>query len=328
MKQKSFIKTLLGTIIVLVVVLGILWIFLKPEELVFQGRIETKEIYLSAKIPSRLKTIEVDEGSTVVKGQLLAILESPELDAKESQALALKSAAEAMKTKAMNGARPEEIAAAKSVYEKARAAADVMKKTYRRVENLYNDGLLPEQKKDEAFAQMEAAIQDEKAAYNQYAIATNAVRHEDLTAAKAKEDQASGAVQELEIMKNERMIVSNIDGEVMKFLPETGELIGAGMPVVHLIDLKNAYAIINIKETEMEHFKKGSEFIATVPALGNKNIKFKIYYVAPLGDFATWNATKTRGDFDVRTFEIRAKPVNQEDDLRPGMSILVNGSQF
>ncbi|WP_422351037.1 HlyD family secretion protein [Flagellimonas sp.] len=328
MKNKGFSKTLLGIIAALVVVLSILWIFLKPEELVFQGRIEATEIYLSAKITSRLKTIEVNEGGSVTEGQLLATLESPELDARESQALAAKSAAEAMKLKALRGARPEEIAAAKSVYKKAKAASEVMRKTYQRIENLYKDGLLPEQDRDEAFAKMEAAIQDENVAYNRYIIATDAVRKEDIAAARANENQASGALQELEIMRGEREIVSNLDGEVLEFLPEKGELIGAGMPVVHLVDLENSYAVLNIKETEIMHFEKESEFMATVPALGNEQLKFKVYFIAPLGDFATWNATKTRGEFDVRTFEIKARPVQGGGRLRPGMSVLVDGSQF
>ncbi|MBQ4914196.1 efflux RND transporter periplasmic adaptor subunit [Maribacter sp. MMG018] len=328
MKDKGFIKTLLGVIVVLIIVLGVLWVFLKPEELVFQGRIEAREVYLSAKITSRLKSIEVEEGSSVTKGQLLAVLESPEIDAKESQALAIKSAAEAMKQKAIRGARPEEIAAAKSVYEKAKAASEVMQKTYKRIENLYNDGLLPAQDRDEAYAKMQAALQDENAAYNQYLIATKAVRREDIAAAKANESQASGALQELEIMKGERNIISNIDGEVMEYLPEMGELIGAGMPVAHLVDLKDSHVVLNVKETNLIYFNKDSEFTATVPALGNKEIRFKVYYISALGDYATWNATKTKGEFDVRTFEIKARPVEQNENLRPGMSILVDGSQF
>lgn len=328
MKNSNFKTVIILIVITSALILSILWIFLKPDELVYQGRIEVKEVYLSAKINSRINTLKVDEGDHVKPGQLLATLESPEIDAKELQAIAASEAALALKTKALNGARYEEINAARSIHEKAKAASVVMQKTYTRINNLFNDGVISEQEKDEVFAKKEAAIRDEQAAYNQYLIAISASRKEDIAAAKAKEKQAKGALQEIKSYKNEQEIKSNIDGEVLEILPEQGELIGAGYPIVHLVDLKSAYVVLNIKETELSKFKKGSVFEAVVPALANATVTFKVYYVSALGDFATWNATKTKGDFDLRTFEIKARPVDKNTDLRPGMSVLVDDKQF
>jgi len=328
MKNIKLIKSFISIIVIATVLLLGVWLINKPKTIVLQGRIEAKEIYLAAKIPTRINTFEVKEGASVTKGQLLATLESPEILAKEAQALALHDVATAQKNKALNGARKEEINASKSIYEKAKVGAEVMKKTYERIENLYDDGVVSAQKKDEVFAQKEAALKDEAAAYNAYKIALKGARVEDVEAASAMVKQASGALSELESYKNERNIVSPINAEVLNFLPEEGELIGAGYPVVHLVDITNSYAVLNIKETMLSKFKKNAEFIATVPALNNKQITFKIYYIAPLGDYATWNATKATGDFDVRTFEIKATPVGEEVELRPGMSILVQASQF
>jgi len=328
MKNIKLIKSFISIIVIATVLLLGIWLINKPKTIVLQGRIEAKEIYLAAKIPTRINTFEVKEGASVTKGQLLATLESPEILAKEAQALALHDVATAQKNKALNGARKEEINASKSIYEKAKVGAEVMKKTYERIENLYDDGVVSAQKKDEVFAQKEAALKDEAAAYNAYKIALKGARVEDVEAASAMVKQASGALSELESYKNERNIVSPINAEVLNFLPEEGELIGAGYPVVHLVDITNSYAVLNIKETMLSKFKKNAEFIATVPALNNKQITFKIYYIAPLGDYATWNATKATGDFDVRTFEIKATPVGEEVELRPGMSILVQASQF
>lgn len=276
MKNLNITKQLIGTVIFLIMVLGALWLVLRPKAVVFQGRIEAKEVYLSAKIPSRLKTIAVEEGQSVSKGQLLATLESPELDARESQALAAAEAAEAMKTKALNGARWEEIHSAKNIVEKAQAASKVMQKTYQRIENLYKDGLVSEQERDEVFAKKEAALRDERVAHSQYLIATAAVRKEDLAAAKANEERAKGALEEVKVFKSEREIYANIDAEVLDILPEQGELISAGFPVVHLVDLRSAYIILNVKETQLNHFRKGDTFEATVPALDNKKVQFKI----------------------------------------------------
>ena len=328
MKNSKVIKSAVSTIIILILVLIGIWFISKPKTTILQGRVEAKEIYLSSKLPTRLKSIEVKEGASVTKGQLIATLESPEIDAKELQALAAKDAANAQKNKARNGARKEEINAYKSLYEKATAGANVMVKSYERIENLFNDGVVSEQQKDEVFAKKEAALNDQKAAYNKYQLALKGARSEDIEAASALVRKAEGALSELESYKNERFIISPIDAEVLDFLPEEGELIGAGYPVAHLVDLSNSYAIVNVKETNLYNFKKGSEFKATVPALENKEITFQIYYVAALGDYATWNATKSTGDFDIRTFEIKATPKNPETELRPGMSILIDYSQF
>ena len=283
---------------------------------------------MSSKIPTRINSFEVKEGASVKKGQLIATLLSPEIMAKEQQALALRDAANAQKNKAQNGARSEEIRAAKSVYEKATAAANVMNKTYTRMANLFKDGVISEQKRDEIFAKKEVALKDQEAALSMYQMAKKGARNEDIEAASAMVKQADGALIELEGYKNERNIIAPIDAEVLDFLPEEGELIGAGYPVVHLVDLTNSYAILNIKETSLFNFKKEGVFEATIPALNNKKVQFKIYYVAPLGDYATWSATKATGDFDIRTFEIKAIPVTTEEDLRPGMSILIDYSQF
>lgn len=328
MKNPKFIKSLISIVIIAILVLTGVWFLNKPKTIVLQGRIEAREIYLSAKIPTRIHSFEVKEGASVKKGQLLATLESPEILAKEQQALALKEAANAQKNKAMNGARIEEIKGAKSVYEKATAAANVMKKTFARMENLFNDGVISEQQRDEVFAKKEVAIKDQEAALSVYQMAIKGARNEDIQAASALVRQADGALTELESYKNERNIIAPIDAEVLNFLPEEGELISAGYPVVHLVDLANSYAILNIKETSLSDFKKGGVFEATLPALNNKKVKFKIYYVAALGDYATWNATKATGDFDVRTFEIKASPISEETELRPGMSILIDYSQF
>ncbi|MGJ8759747.1 MAG: HlyD family secretion protein [Polaribacter sp.] len=328
MRNSKFIKSLTGVVIISIIVLTGVWFLTKPKSVVLQGRIEAKEIYLSSKIPTRINSFEVKEGASVKKGQLIATLLSPEIMAKEQQALALRDAANAQKNKAQNGARSEEIRAAKSVYEKATAAANVMNKTYTRMANLFKDGVISEQKRDEIFAKKEVALKDQEAALSMYQMAKKGPRNEDIDAATAMVKQADGALIELEGYKNERNIIAPIDAEVLDFLPEEGELIGAGYPVVHLVDLTNSYAILNIKETSLFNFKKESVFEATIPALNNKKVQFKIYYVAALGDYATWSATKATGDFDIRTFEVKAMPVEKEVELRPGMSILIDYSQF
>lgn len=321
-------KTIIGLVVLVGIIAMATWFISKPDELILQGRIESSQVFLSSKIPSRVKNFLVKEGAYVKKGDIIAELESPEIDAKIIQAEAGKDAAEAQETKANNGARPEEIVAARSLYEKAGAGADLADVTYQRINNLYVDGVVSEQKRDEAKAKKEAALRDKLAAYSQYQLAVKGARSEDKDAAIAMVKKAQGALTELDSYAKERFIISPINGEVQNFLPEKGELVPAGYPVVNLIELTDSYAVLNVKEDQLFNFKKESEFKADIPALNLKNMGFKIFFISPLGDFATWNSTKASGDFDVRTFEIRAMPVKKGIELRPGMSVLVNSAQF
>jgi len=198
MRNPKFIKSLIGIVIIATLVLTGIWFITKPKVIILQGRIEAKEIYLSSKLPTRINSFEVKEGESVKKGQLLATLSSPEIMAKEQQALALREAANAQKNKAQNGARAEEIRGAKSVYEKATAAVNVMNKTYTRIENLYKDGVVSEQKRDEVFAKREVALKDQEAALSVYQMAKKGARNEDIEAATAMVKQADGALVELE----------------------------------------------------------------------------------------------------------------------------------
>ncbi|MET3113764.1 HlyD family secretion protein [Pedobacter sp. CG_S7] len=321
-------KYFLALVVIVGLVSTAIWFLSKPKEVVLQGRIEASQVYLSAKIPTRVKEFLVREGATVKKGDLIASLESPEIDAKLAQAQAARAAAKAQENKAENGARAEEIVAARSLYQKASAGAVLAAKTFQRISNLYKDGVVSEQQKDEASAKKEAALRDKQAAHSQYQMAVNGARTEDKAAAMAMVRKADGAISELDVYVNERNIISPIDGEVQNFLPEKGELVPAGYPVVNLIDLADSYAVVNVKEDLLVHFKKGSVFVADIPALNLKSVKFKVYFISPLGDFATWNATKASGEFDIRTFEIRGTPLDQSTEVRPGMSILINAAQF
>jgi HlyD family secretion protein len=321
-------KIIIGLVVFVGIIAMAIWFISKPKEVILQGRIESSQIFLSAKIPTRVKSFLVKEGDNVKKGDKIAVLESPEIEAKIMQAQAGKDAAEAQETKANNGAREEEIIAAKSMYEKASAGAELAEKTYQRMNNLFVDGVVSEQKRDEAKAKKEAVLKDKQAAYSQYQLAVKGARYEDKEAASAMVKKAEGAVAEINSYAKERFIISPIDGEVQNFLPEKGELVPAGYPVVNLVELKDAYVVLNVKEDQLANFKKGSRFAGDIPALKLKNIVFKIFFISPLGDFATWNSTKASGDFDIRTFEVRAMPLKKTSDIRPGMSVLVNSAQF
>ncbi|EIO3975379.1 efflux RND transporter periplasmic adaptor subunit [Vibrio vulnificus] len=294
----------------------------QPEPVRLQGMIEAQQYSISSKVPGRIDQVLVRKGENITKGQLVFTLHSPEIEAKLEQAKAGEKAAGALAQEAEKGARSQQIQAAKDQWLKAKAAADLMEKTYQRVNNLYNDGVVAEQKRDEAMTQWQAAKYTESAAFQMYEMAKEGVRDETKLAAAEKARMAAGAVAEVEAYANDTRIESWFDGEVSQVLLQSGELAPQGFPVVTVIDTQDAWAVLNVREDLLKYFQKDQTFSAYLPAL-DKKVEFKVSHIAVMGDFATWRATDASKGFDLRTFEVEARPVTPVNDLRMGMSLVV-----
>ncbi|NVC95438.1 HlyD family secretion protein [Vibrio natriegens] len=294
----------------------------QPEPIRLQGMIEAQQYSISSKVPGRIDQVMVRRGDDVEKGQLIFTLHSPEIAAKLEQAKAGEKAADALAQEAEKGAREQQIQAAKDQWLKAQAAANLMEKTYNRVNNLYRDGVVAEQKRDEALTQWQAAKYTESAAFQMYEMAKEGARSETKVAAAEKARMASGAVAEVEAYAKDTQIHSWFNGEVSQVLLQSGELAPQGFPVVTVIDTQDAWATLNVREDLLKYFDEGATFKAYLPAL-DKKVEFKVTHVAVMGDFATWRATDAAQGFDLRTFEVEARPVQQESNLRMGMSVVV-----
>lgn len=312
----------LAGVIIGISILG--WIMLKPEMLQLQGEAEATEVRVSGKVPGRIERLLVAEGAQVKKGDTLVIIESPELAAKLLQAVAAEDAASAQNRKALKGARKEQIAAAYDLWQKAVAGAELAKKTFDRIQKLYEEGVVPAQKRDEAEANYKAATSTVGAARSQYEMALNGAELEDKMAALAMVNRAKGAVSEVEVYISETRLIAPISGEVSDIFPKAGELVGSGAPILNIVDLTDMWLTFNIREDLMSSVKMGSEFTAVIPALGNQTVKLKVNYIKAMASYATYKATKMMGSFDAKTFEVRAVPVNPVQGLRPGMSALVD----
>lgn len=293
-----------------------------PQPIKIQGQIDAQQYSISSKVPGRIDQVFVRKGDTVEKGQLVFSLLSPEIDAKLEQAKAGEKAAGALAQEAEKGAREQQIQAAKDQWLKAKAAADLMEKTYQRVNNLYKDGVVAEQKRDEAKTQWQAAKYTESAALQMYKLAQEGARDETKVAAAQRALMAAGAVAEVEAYAKDTQIHSWFNGEVAQVLLSSGELAPQGFPVVTVIDTQDAWAVLNVREDHLKYFEKGSQFDAYLPAL-DKNLTFEVSHIAVMGDFATWRSTDAAQGFDLRTFEIEARPVDNNDTLRMGMSLVV-----
>ena len=323
MKRSNVIGIAAAAAVIILAVVLISWYLDRRAPLLIQGTVECTTYKASSKVPGRIDQMKVEEGQQVEKGELLYMLSTPELDAKLRQAEAVKSAAAALDAAAVAGARIQQIEAALNMWEKAQAGLELARKTYERVQNLYNEGVVPAQKLDEAQANYKAMEATALAAKAQYDMASDGARKEDKEAAAARVRQAEGAVSEVESYLSDAAVYAPVTGEISTIIAEEGELVGSGYPVVAILDMSDMWVTFNIKETMLPGMKIGTRMNGFVPAL-DREVEFEVTYIAPQADFATWAATRTQGGFDIRTFAVKAKPVSAADGMRPGMSVLVD----
>lgn len=306
-------------------VLGVgFWMGTHPSEEPLYGVMQAKTVDVAAKVTGRVETLPVHEGDTVSAGQLLMTLDIPEVEAKLKEVEALKSAATARQSLVDEGARPQEIRAAKAQMQRAQAGQELAQKTFNRVHALYREGLISKQKHDEALAQKKSADELLAAAKEQYDIALTGARTQEKQAATALTAQATGGVEQVESLVKEKNVTSPIASEISRIYVEIGEVAAAGLPLATLVDLSDQWVVFNIREDDLPKITKGAVLSAEIPALNAKNVQFKVYFINPRGDYATWRATRQSSGYDLRTFEVRARPVQPVSDLRPGMSVIVN----
>ncbi|WP_432455163.1 HlyD family secretion protein [Agarivorans sp. QJM3NY_29] len=299
------------------------WQAYQPQAQTLQGQIEAQQYNISSKVAGRIDQVLVKKGEQVEPGQLIFTITSPELEAKLEQAKAGQQAASAIAEQAENGARSQEISAAKDQWQKAQAATQLSEKTYQRVNNLFKDGVVSEQKRDEAYTQWQAARYTENSASEMYQMAKAGARDETKKAAVEQLRAAAGKVAEVQAYASDTLVKSWHAGEVSQILLQQGELAPTGFPVVSIIDMQDAWLILHVREDQLSRFQKGQQFSATLPALNNQQVDFKVSHVAVMGDFATWRATDSRTGFDLRTFEIEARPTQAVPQLRVGMSAII-----
>lgn len=324
------VNTLIAIGVLVLVIGGIClggYVTFNEIEEFLQGQCEVTEYRVSSKIPGRILEFRVKEGDVVKAGDTLAILEAPDIEAKRSQVEAARSAAEAQNQKAINGARREQIQGAYEIWQKAKVGVDIMKKSFERVENLYKEGVVSAQKYDETKAQYDAAVATEKAAKSQYDMAINGAQKEDKEMAAAVLRRAEGALDEVNSYIDESYLLAYQDGEVTEIFPHLGELVGTGAPIMNIAMMDDQWVSFNVNEENLRLFPKGTVFNGFIPAL-NITKEFRVNFIKDVGEYAAWKATKQTGQYDLRTFEVRAIPNEPIEGFRPGMTVvyrLTNG---
>ncbi|MBR2230793.1 MAG: HlyD family efflux transporter periplasmic adaptor subunit [Prevotella sp.] len=309
-----------AAVVAIVALIGFLALGRDPE--VIQGEMEVEEYRVSGKVPGRILELRVKEGDLVKAGDTLAIIEAPEVEAKMVQARNAADAASAIAQMAQNGARKEQVQAAAQLYEQAKAGLEIAEKSYNRMKKLYEEEVVSAQKFDEAEAMYKSAQAQVKAAKSQYDMAVNGARTEERRAASATAGQARGAVQEVQGYVRETVQIAQMAGEVTDVFPKVGELVGTGTPIMSIAVMDDQWATFNIREDQLKDIKVGQEITVRVPAI-DKETKMKVTSMKDKGSFAVWKATKASGQYDQKTFEVKARPTEAMKDIRPGMSVIL-----
>ena len=321
-QHNNILLAVVGFVAVVIIVALIGFFALDRDPDIMQGQVEVSEYRVSSKVPGRILEIRVKEGDYVKAGDTLAILDAPEVRAKMEQARSAENAAAALELKAQNGARKEQIQGAFSVLQQAKAGLEIAEKSYNRIQRLFDEGVISAQKRDEVYANYKAMEAQMKAAQSQYDMAVNGARMEDKMAAAAQVGRAKGAVNEVNSYIHETVQIAQMEGEVSDIYPKVGELVGTGSPIMSISVMQDMWGSFNIREDQLNGMKVGSEFTAFVPAF-NKEIKMKVYYLKDQGSYAVWKATKANGQYDLKTFEVKARPIEKLEGLRPGMSLII-----
>lgn len=321
-QHQNILLAVMGFSIAVLIVAIIGFFTLGKTDEVIQGEVEVGEYRVSCKLPARVVEIRVKEGDFVHKGDTIAILEIPEMNAQEKVAQSTEAATQALSNLTEEGARREAIQSARQLVVQAKAATDVAKKTYDRMQNLFSEGVMSQQKRDEAKAAWEVALAHENVMKSQYEMAKNGARTEEKKAVQSQANAAKHAVDVVRSVLKETVQVAAVDGEVSDIYPKEGELVGMGSPILSISMMKDMWGTFNVREDQLNGLKVGDTFTAFSPAF-NKELKLKVFEIKDEGSYAVWKATKSNGQYDLKTFEVKARPINPFDGLRPGMSLIV-----
>ena len=311
-----------GVIALIAFIIVGLYLAARPEREVVQGMVEAETFTVATKVPSRVQRIFAAEGDQVVAGQELAVMSSPEVKAMDQEAQAVLQSTEAIQSMSREGARPEDVRSGESVWRAAVATARLAEQTARRADTLYAEGVISAQRRDEADAARKATAAQAEAARQQYLKIAAGTRVQEKEVAAANVSGARAAVAEAESLEGETRLTAPHSGEISERFANVGELVLAGVPVFTIVDISEPWVTFNVREDQYHDLKIGAIMHGSVPALNVTDAAFRVTVINPQGEFATWRSSRQSSGYDVRSFQVKATPVQPIDGLRPGMSVL------
>jgi HlyD family secretion protein len=308
-----------GIVAAIVVALSVFYL-LRPEPLLVQGEADATRLDIAARVDGRVKEIPVERGQSVPAGAVLVRIDNPETLAKHGQMKAAMAVAEAQLANVLAGTRAETIAARKAELERAQAALVLAQKTFDRTNTLTEQGNAPQARLDQVtdtLHESERAVDQAKSAYDQ---AVNGYTKEERDIARTNVEKANADIQSAQSIIDQLVVYAPVASQVYQRNVEPGEYVSPGVPLVTLIDLADVWIHFDLREDLVKSLKVGDRFDVRIPALDDRLVAVEVKLIATKGEYASWRATRASGDFDLRTFSIRAYPVRPAPELRPGMS--------
>lgn len=322
-KENKALLVALSVVVIASIVLAIIgFVFLNKPADIIEGQADATSVRISGKLPGRVMDIYVSEGDMVRAGDTLVHIHSSLAEAKLMQAEGMETVARTQDRKVDAGTRIQIINSARNLVTQAEAAVTIARKTYDRLQNLYDEGVVSEQKRDEAKAAYDAAVAGHNAAKSQLELAIAGAQKEDKESAAAMVNVAKGGVAEVQSVLEDQYLLAPCDGQIDQIYPEVSELVMLGAPIMSLLKTQDKWVTFNVREDLLKDMPLGGEIEVMIPALDKKKVKAKIYYSRDLGSYATWQATKATGQWDSKTFEIKARPLEDLPELRPDMTVV------
>lgn len=325
-QEKKAGRGLTITMFVIAAIVGIVaiigFVFMNRPDGYVEGQVEGTTVRVSGKLAGRVVELYHSAGDTVCAGDTLAHIHSSVVEAQLVQARAMREAAAAQNRAVDAGARMQTIQTAADLLAQAEAAVTISERTYQRMERLFNEGVVSEQKRDEARAAYDAAVAGRNAAQSQLSLARAGARSEEREASAALVDAAGGSVEQVEALLADSYLTAPCDGTIDEVYPEVGELVALGAPIMSVLRTDDRWVTFNVREELLDRLPMGQRINVMIPALGGRDIEVEVYYIRDMGSYATWRSTKATGSYDSRTFQIKARPTSEVENLRPGMSAI------
>lgn len=331
--MKAFGKVLILIVAVLIAAVVSFFYFNRPAVLTqsfveqpkeVSGSIEADETDLNVKIPGKVVKVSFEEGQEVEAGQVMAEMQADDIVAKKLRAEAALAAANAQYNKAKRGARPQQLAQAGEMMEQAKVAYHLSQSNYDRYNQLYREGVLPEQKLDMARTDLQVSLSRYQTAKEQYNLVHEGTQREDIEAAAALVAQAQAACEEVQTYLDDARVTAPITGIVTMKSIEAGELVSTGMPIATITNLRSIWLTVKIRETAIQQFQLNQMIPVRVLGVPGRAYQGKITYIGAKPGYATERATQEKGEKDLVSFEVRIKLDNSDSKLRPGMTGIIN----
>lgn len=286
--------------------------------LVANGTIEATEVEVSSKLPGRLAQLLVKEGDQVQANQVIARLDTSEIEAEVAQAQAAFNRAEAQLKELLAGSRLQEIEEARANLQQAEDHLKLAADDWHRFDNLFKEGAISIQERDRAKNRLDVAQSQVKAANERYALVKIGPRPEVIEAARHERDRAKAALHLAQVRLRDSAILAPLAATVLTKRAEQGEVVNPGFPIAILVNPDDLWLRVFIPESEIGLVGIGQAAAVTVDSFPNRRFEGKVIEISSKAEF-TPRTVQTKKERVNLVFGVKISLDNRERLLKPGM---------